>query len=124
MPDTDPRTVLVDIPYGDSQLKLELPHRWLGEIVQPSIMPPMGELDDLIHTALNNPIGSPRVEQIAVPDLMGKAKILAGRYFNPIEIYLTVALIYIILVAAATWIVRSVEIRMQTPGLELEVERH
>jgi polar amino acid transport system permease protein len=61
---------------------------------------------------------------IAVPDLMGKAKILAGRYFNPIEIYLTVALIYIILVAAATWIVRTVEIRMQTPGLELEVERH
>jgi polar amino acid transport system permease protein len=61
---------------------------------------------------------------IAVPDLMGKAKILAGRYFNPIEIYLTVALIYIVLVAAATWIVRTVEIKMQTPGLELEVERH
>lgn len=61
---------------------------------------------------------------IAVPDLMGKAKILAGRYFNPIEIYLTVALIYIILVAIATRIVRSLEIRMQTPGLELEVERH
>ncbi|MGW8249378.1 MAG: amino acid ABC transporter permease [Anaerolineales bacterium] len=61
---------------------------------------------------------------IAVPDLMGKAKILAGRYFNPIEIYLTVALIYIALVAIATWIVRSLENRMQTPGLELEVERH
>jgi len=61
---------------------------------------------------------------IAVPDLMGKAKILAGRYFNPIEIYLTVALIYIFLVAIATWLMRTLENRLQTPGLELEVERH
>ncbi len=61
---------------------------------------------------------------IAVPDLMGKAKILAGRYFNPIEIYLTVALMYIILVAIATWIMRNVERSLETPGLELEVERH
>lgn len=61
---------------------------------------------------------------IAVPDLMGKAKILAGRYFNPIEIYLTVALIYIILVAIATWLMRNLERSLQTPGLELEVERH
>jgi polar amino acid transport system permease protein len=38
---------------------------------------------------------------IAVPDLMTKAKILAGRYFNPIEVYISVAIIYIILVAVA-----------------------
>jgi len=61
---------------------------------------------------------------IAVPDLMGEAKILAGRYFNPIEIYLTVALVYIFLVAIATLIMRNVERRLQTPGLELEIERH
>lgn len=61
---------------------------------------------------------------IAVPDLMGKAKILAGRYFNPIEIYLTVALIYIVLVAIVTWLMRNLERSLQTPGLELEVERH
>ena len=61
---------------------------------------------------------------IAVPDLMGKAKILAGRYFNPIEMYLTVALIYIFLVAVATWLMRTVENKLQTPGLELEIERH
>jgi polar amino acid transport system permease protein len=61
---------------------------------------------------------------IAVPDLMGKAKILAGRYFNPIEIYLTVALIYIILVALATWLMHALENKLRTPGLELEVERH
>jgi len=61
---------------------------------------------------------------IAVPDLMGKAKILAGRYFNPIEVYLTVALVYIVLVTIATLIMRLVERHFRTPGLELEVARH
>jgi len=61
---------------------------------------------------------------IAVPDLMTKAKILAGRYFNPIEIYLSVAVVYIALVALATLIMRTVERKLQTPGLEIEPERH
>ena len=61
---------------------------------------------------------------IAVPDLMTKAKILSSRYFNPIPIYITVAIIYIILVAIFTVIVRTIERKMETPGLELEVERH
>lgn len=61
---------------------------------------------------------------IAVPDLMGQAKILAGRYFNPIEIYLSVALIYIVLVFIATQIMSAIERKMRTPGLELEIERH
>lgn len=61
---------------------------------------------------------------IAVPDLMTKAKILSSRYFTPIPIYATVAIIYIILVAIATLIVRTIERKLETPGLELEVERH
>jgi len=61
---------------------------------------------------------------IAVPDIMGKAKILAGRYFNPIEIYLTVALIYLVLVGIATWIVRNVERRVELPGQHIEAARH
>lgn len=61
---------------------------------------------------------------IAVPDLMTKAKILSSRYFNPIPVYITVAIMYIILVAIFTVIVRAIERRMETPGLELEVERH
>lgn len=61
---------------------------------------------------------------IAVPDIMGKAKILAGRYFNPIEIYLTVALIYLVLVAIATWLVRTIEKRLELPSLAVEVSRH
>ncbi|RME72060.1 MAG: amino acid ABC transporter permease [Chloroflexi bacterium] len=61
---------------------------------------------------------------IAVPDLMTKAKLIAGRYFNPIPVYITVAIIYIILVAIATVIMRTVERKLETPGLELETERH
>jgi polar amino acid transport system permease protein len=61
---------------------------------------------------------------IAVPDLMGKAKILAGRYFNPIEIYITVALIYLVLVMVATWLVRMLERRLQIPEQQLELARH
>ncbi len=61
---------------------------------------------------------------IAVPDLMTRAKILAGRYFNPIEVYLSVAVIYIILVVLATLLMRFVERRLETPGLELELARH
>jgi len=61
---------------------------------------------------------------IAVPDLMGEAKILAGRYFNPIEIYLSVALIYVVLVFIATQLMSAVERKLRTPGLELEIERH
>jgi polar amino acid transport system permease protein len=61
---------------------------------------------------------------IAVPDLMGKAKILGGRYFNYIELYAIAAVIYILLVFVATRLVRFIERRMYTPGLEMEVERH
>lgn len=61
---------------------------------------------------------------IAVPDLMGKAKILAGRYFNPIEIYITVALIYMALVGIATWLVHLLEHRLTVPEHHAEPTRH
>lgn len=61
---------------------------------------------------------------IAVPDLMTKAKILSSRYFTPIPVYASVALIYIVLVGLATLVMRTVERKMETPGLEVEVERH
>lgn len=57
---------------------------------------------------------------IAVPDLMGQAKILAGRYYNPIEIYLAVAVVYLVLVAAATLLLNALEDRLRIPGLQME----
>lgn len=57
---------------------------------------------------------------IAVPDLMGQAKILAGRYYNPIEIYLAVAVVYLVLVAIATLLLHALERRLRIPGLEMD----
>ncbi len=54
---------------------------------------------------------------IAVPDLMGQAKILASRYFAPIQIYLIVAVFYIVLVGIAYLILSLIERRLRIPGL-------
>jgi polar amino acid transport system permease protein len=54
---------------------------------------------------------------IAVPDLMGQAKILASRYFAPIQIYLIVAVFYIALVGIAYLILTMIERRVRIPGL-------
>jgi polar amino acid transport system permease protein len=59
---------------------------------------------------------------IAVPDLMGQAKILAAKYFAPIAIYMIVAVFYLILVGIAYLILRQVERRAQIPGLTGETE--
>ncbi len=57
---------------------------------------------------------------IAVPDLMGQAKIIASEFFAPIETYLLVAGIYLILVFIVTQLLRAVERKYQLPGLAVE----
>lgn len=59
---------------------------------------------------------------IAVPDLMGQAKILSSRYFAPIATYMVVAVFYIILVGITYLVLRQVERRVQIPGLTGETE--
>ncbi len=59
---------------------------------------------------------------IAIPDLMGQAKILASEYFDPIAIYLPVAVFYMALVGLATLALRAAQRRLETPGLALEAE--
>jgi polar amino acid transport system permease protein len=61
---------------------------------------------------------------IAVPDLMGQAKIIASRFFAPIETYLIVAGFYLLLVFIMTQLLRAVEHKYQLPGLVLEHEVH
>jgi polar amino acid transport system permease protein len=61
---------------------------------------------------------------IGVPDLMGQAKILSSQYFDPISVYLTAAVFYLVLVGIATIILNTVAGKLATPGLELELERH
>lgn len=54
---------------------------------------------------------------IAVPDLMGKAKIISSRTFAPISTYILVALIYLVIVAAASLLLHQVGRRFETPGM-------
>ncbi len=57
---------------------------------------------------------------IAVPDVMGHAKILSSRYFMPIQTYITVAVIYLILVGIASLFLRYIGKKLETPGLEMD----
>ncbi|MFO7714549.1 amino acid ABC transporter permease [Desulfosarcina sp.] len=54
---------------------------------------------------------------IAVPDLMGKAKMVSSRYFAPISTYIIVALIYLVIVGLASLLLHHVGKRFETPGL-------
>jgi polar amino acid transport system permease protein len=54
---------------------------------------------------------------IAVPDLMGEAKVIAYRYFNPTETYLIAAAIYIIIVLAITGLMKLLEVHLRIPGI-------
>lgn len=59
---------------------------------------------------------------VAVPDLMGQAKILSSKYFAPIPIYMTVAIFYLVLVGAAYFVLRAIERRVGIPGLTFSPE--
>ncbi|MBW1722460.1 MAG: amino acid ABC transporter permease [Deltaproteobacteria bacterium] len=61
---------------------------------------------------------------IAIPDLMGRAKILSSRYFIPIQTYIGVAVIYLILVGIASLILRFVSKKLEIPGLSLDTARN
>ncbi|NDJ52536.1 MAG: amino acid ABC transporter permease [Chloroflexi bacterium] len=61
---------------------------------------------------------------IAVPDLLTRAKFLTGRFFNPIQSYLSVAVVYMLIVAVMTLVMNAIEKRMYVPGLSVDSERH
>ncbi len=61
---------------------------------------------------------------IAVPDLMGKAKILSSQNFAPIQTYILVALIYLILVGIMSVILHFVQKKLAVPGLDFKAEVH
>lgn len=55
---------------------------------------------------------------IAVPDLMGQAKIISSRYFAPISTYLIVAFIYMIIVGLVSLVLQYVGKKLETPGMD------
>ncbi|MCC6958013.1 MAG: amino acid ABC transporter permease [Anaerolineales bacterium] len=60
---------------------------------------------------------------IAVPDLMTKAKLVAARTYDPIGTYLAVAVIYLIIVALLSEVMKALERRVRIPGLEVETQK-
>jgi polar amino acid transport system permease protein len=55
---------------------------------------------------------------IAVPDLMNKAKILSSQNFAPIQTYVLVALIYLVLVGCLSLILHGIQRKLAVPGLD------
>jgi polar amino acid transport system permease protein len=59
---------------------------------------------------------------IAVPDLMSKAKILSSQNFAPIQTYILVALIYLVLVGLLSLALHFVQRKLAIPGFGLKTD--
>ncbi len=55
---------------------------------------------------------------VGAPELMAKAKIIAARNFRYLEVFIIVALIYIVIVTLFTKVLDIIEERVKIPGLE------
>ncbi len=60
---------------------------------------------------------------IAVPDLMSKAKILSSQNFAPIQTYVLVAMIYLVLVGALGLMLHVVQQKLAVPGLDFGMDK-
>jgi polar amino acid transport system permease protein len=49
---------------------------------------------------------------------MEKAKVIASRNFLFFEVYIIVAIIYLILVLVITWLLQKLEKKLEIPGME------
>jgi polar amino acid transport system permease protein len=59
---------------------------------------------------------------IAVPDLMSRAKILSSQNFAPIQTYILVAMIYLVLVGVLSLGLHAVQRKLAVPGFDLGPE--
>jgi polar amino acid transport system permease protein len=60
---------------------------------------------------------------LAVPDVMGQAKIITARTFLALPTYFTVTLIYLVIVSILTLALGLLERRVRIPGLDVEAVR-
>lgn len=60
---------------------------------------------------------------ISVPDLLARGQFLISKTYKPMEILLTVGVIYLVVVLGLTSIMNRIEQRTRIPGLHMEVER-
>jgi polar amino acid transport system permease protein len=57
---------------------------------------------------------------IAVPELMAQGKAIAARTYNPIGAYMTVGLIYLVIVYVLDAFLKWAEVRVRIPGVDAE----
>lgn len=57
----------IELPFGRGTLRVDIPDAVLGEVVSPRPVEAAVDAGALIETALDSPIGSPRLEQIVQP---------------------------------------------------------
>lgn len=57
---------------------------------------------------------------IAVPEMMTVAKELLTRYYNPFQTYITVGIVYLIIIGVITILLNQLEKRLTIPGMELD----
>ena len=57
---------------------------------------------------------------IAVPEMLYVAKDLMAKYFNPFQTYITVGVLYLIVIGVITLMLNSLEKHLTIPGMELD----
>jgi len=57
----------IELPRSDNTLRIRIPDNWLGEVVRPRAVVPDADVSMLIKNALDSPIGTPMLSQLASP---------------------------------------------------------
>ena len=55
---------------------------------------------------------------IAVPEMLYVAKVLMSKYYNPMQTYMLVGMVYLLVIGAMTLLLNEIERRSTIPGLE------
>ena len=55
---------------------------------------------------------------VAVPEMLYEAKLLMSKYYNPMQTYLLVGLVYLLVIGLITLLLSEIERRTRIPGLE------
>jgi nickel-dependent lactate racemase len=61
--------VVINLPYGEKFLQVDMPDDWLGEVAAPHGVAPAEDVAALVRRALSEPAGSPPLARLARPGL-------------------------------------------------------
>ncbi len=84
-------TKTIILPYGKTQLPLNIPNRWLGQVLIPEPVQPSPDIQALVINALEKPVSSPPLSQVARPGQ--KVAIIVDDYTRKTPIFLFLHLV-------------------------------